>query len=209
MSDPTSSRPWSTRPGKTANALEAVNSGHPSFPSRAHRNARPASVTAGSGLEPRARNCLGRQGPAIASWLGVLSAVRSAHGRICRGLRFVATTVEHKHCYLHIGTLVARAHECGHFAAAQTFDRVGKPAFHRVVERLPCGSHIEPLTVLEQGVLEAAVPPAHQNDDEVVINVCAALRRPSIAVLLGELHERGRNLLRELPPGARRLIGFD
>jgi hypothetical protein len=49
--------------GQTANALEAVNSGHPSFPSRAHRNARPASRDSRKWLGAPGQNLPGEARP--------------------------------------------------------------------------------------------------------------------------------------------------
>ena len=181
---PTSSRPWSAWPGEL-NALKAINSQAAGIPGESLRNQ-------------------GRRGSGSSRRAG-----RSAHGRICRALPVVNMTIKYEHFDLQVGMLVARAHKCRHLAASQTFDRLGQPAFHRVLESLPCGPHIEPLAVLEQRVLEPAVSAAHQDDDEVVVDVGAALRRTSIAVLLEQLHEPGRNLLRETPAGARRLIRFD
>ncbi len=54
MSDPTSSRPWSTRPGKP-NALEAVNSDIPRFRAEPRRNARTASPDSRKWLESQAQ----------------------------------------------------------------------------------------------------------------------------------------------------------
>jgi hypothetical protein len=57
-------------------------------------------------------------------------------------------------------------------------------------ERVPHGPHVEKFAVLEQGALKPTEAAPHQDDDEVVVDVGAALRGSPIGVLLDQLHER-------------------
>ena len=107
----------------------------------------------------------------------------------CRAVR-VGTTVEHENLHLEIGALVARAHERDHLGAGHALDHLCEASLHGVLERVPHGPHVEKFAVLEQGVLKPTEAAPHQDDDEVVVDVGAALRGSPIGVLLDPLHER-------------------
>ena len=102
----------------------------------------------------------------------------------------VGTTVEHEHLHLEIGALVARAHERDHLAAGHPLDHLSEASLHGVLERVPHGPHVEKFAVLEQGVLKPTEAAPHQDGDEVVVDVGAALRGSPIGVLFDQLHER-------------------
>jgi hypothetical protein len=64
------------------------------------------------------------------------------------------------------------------------------------------------LAVLEQSVFEPAEAAPHQDDDEIVVDIGAALRGPAIGVLFEQLHERRRDLRRDLASCEGCLTGF-